>query len=65
MSEIQIIEEFILEAKKFEGEREVNNDNRSAFIDKINTWIGEDLGEPYCATGICYVLHLLEVKHNH
>ena len=62
MPEISITDEFIIEAQKFDGQRETEGSNRSAFIDKINRWIGESMGEPYCATGICYVLHLLESK---
>jgi len=61
---LDIKQEIIAQAKQFEGETETDGQNRSPFIDKINIWMPlAELGDPYCMTGICYTLHLLEEKH--
>lgn len=61
---MDIKQEFINQVLQFEGETEINGQNRSPFIDKINDWMpNAEIGDPYCITGICYTLHLLEVKH--
>ncbi|OBW42084.1 hypothetical protein AB670_01504 [Chryseobacterium sp. MOF25P] len=58
---MDIIKEIIIQARQFEGETETGGQNRSPFIDKINIWMPlAELGNPYCMTGICYTLHLLE-----
>lgn len=41
---------FMNNFEKFDGQRETKGHNRSAWIDKINKWIGAKLGSPYCAT---------------
>ncbi|MFL9835684.1 hypothetical protein [Chryseobacterium terrae] len=58
---MDLIKEMIIQARKFEGETETEGQNRSPFIDKINLWMPlAELGDPYCMTGICYTLDLLE-----
>lgn len=37
--------------------RETNGPNRSPEIDAINTFVGNELGDPYCAAGVCWCFH--------
>lgn len=52
----KVVKAFIKHFTSYDGQRETNGKNRSPWIDKINKWIGVELGSPYCATSISYAL---------
>ena len=43
-------------ASKFVGKRETGGRNRSQIIDTLNEFVGNRLGDPYCAAGVSYCL---------
>lgn len=42
--------------------RERNWKNRSSDIDKFNRFVGNRMGDPYCAAGVSYCFHLAKEK---
>lgn len=55
---------FLSNFLKFQGQAEVNGQNRSEWIDSINKWIGEANGAPYCATSISLAIDVTEKQLN-
>ena len=44
----------------YEGKSEHGGQNRGAWVDEINKWIGVNVGSPYCLSGIIFNLRKLE-----
>jgi len=50
-------------ASRYIGERETQGFNRSPFIDRINALAGVDMGSPYCASFVSFVMREAGLKN--
>ena len=49
-------------ATKYIGTHEEGN-NRGAFVDMVNQFVGNTLGSPWCAAGLCWSAHTAGAKN--
>lgn len=49
-------------ATRYIGMHEVGN-NRGAFVDMVNLFVGNKLSDPYCAAGLCWTAYEAGCKH--
>ena len=58
-TEVSLFAQLFLILKGYDQKKEVGK-NRGAWVDPINSWMGVEMGEPYCLSGILYCLKTLE-----